>query len=846
MKNMPTAIYIGKGSEIPYYLAEHEGYLVDAIEPNDLDYITEYLKNDEIVRPSVRDTLEGDARLIMMDINMLDGINKFSNLIDKIVEARLKGEHLENFDDDISKKIIRIIESKGIMNFDGSTNISVLKNSKEYLEDIKLIMDNIGYRVILGDKKFEFIKNYVEQMKKEALIRRKDSRFNTGDNRDLVEPTDSNKVKEIEKESNKEWKPMFVLTSTEELSDRTNSENVRTEYQKLYLMQKLLNDFDIDIDVPAVVNVRSEFDVKLEPAILKNVQQIRDKIKDIALKKGNNENINLEDATSRKIYSIIESFDSSNIDVGKVMAELDIVDIIGIEEIKKINSVMGRIDRIATKNQQKVEERTENTDKQQKKVVRKPRLMIVHDAEEDKELEDLKKDLMSRFIYNSGIDSDKFDMVVSTEEYMPSSFIDPQKMVATLNWLDLFANPNKTDTISIKEALKRAMNMMDVLDVDGSVRSHSLRTALLYHDFLNFMCNDFDWKQVEDILPKESINRYKVSKNEIEDMTRGAYLHDIGKLLNIENTEIMGFAASLQTNSGWITSKVADESRLHHAEIGHSTIEYFKNNFRGNKKFLDYASNMALYHQEYIRDDATITKGYSENGEHKDIILPLEAQYMSIVDVFDAIVSQRNYNSNTTLENTLKIMAGQGGIKILQESEDNPGAFKDVNLDAWCMNNKTKFEFQKGCMSQSQLHFNPILMMGFCQYLQEQLTKEHPFVKFTNDKVQRRDGFRKVVTGIGTINFSKQVIHGEREESNFDLAKLQEDRIIQQVKDFQKLFKAIEGMTKEERKEELFEQLSSIRKDILEATKSMGKFGFSKRILKMLDGKERNSEELAK
>lgn len=811
MKDKITAIYFGKGEEIPKHLSDR-GYLVNAVDPTEaVGRITEYTDEIEVGKnaqyPS-RDTLEGDARLIMMDIAMLDGVMDFCLLIDDIIEKKMNGEALENIEGDYIQEIlyaIKLNENELNKIFNGEKDFSKIKVKKIYLEYVKKIMSSIGYRKILGDKQYEFIAKYVEQMKKSSMERRKDSRYESGDARDLLEGSE-------------QWKPMFILISNQELSERTNSENVRVEYHQLYLMQKLLNDFEIKIDVPAIVNVRSAFDVKFDMELLSNVKNIRDKIEGVIDKKAKGKSIDKSDELEDTISNIIDTLNIELVvnyeNIKLVMDKMDILDIVGMEKAVKIISIIEQIEKVSLSNL-----RENDT----------PRLLMVDKSEKEEEKneeeEKLKEALLERCIKELDVSTDRFEVVNGSDQYA-RGIIDPRKVLTTIDWLNLFANPNNKEKIGIDKVLDKAVSMSDVLDVDGSVMAHALRTSLLMKNFLDYYTKNVDWDGVKEIIPEESVFRYQISDEKADNIAIAAYLHDIGKLLNVNNQEIMNFSATLQTNTGRITSEVADDTRLHHPEIGYKTLEFLEEKF-GSKKFLKYAKNMALYHQEYINDNTQFQKGYSVDGKHNDLLIPLEAQMMMIIDVFDAIVSQRNYNPNTTLEGTMSIMAAQGGIRITKgDKSDRTGEYIPVDPNNWCMGPGIKFVFEEGCIGQDTLHFNPVLLKIFFEYIQSDMAKEYSFIKLKDKDVGLES--RKVVTAIGTRDFSKYHMHRESGEKEFSIKNIQKDLIIQQVEKFEKIYFKMAGNFE-------IEVLKQLRKEIENSVKELKDPLFGFQIIVMLN-----------
>jgi len=133
--------------------------------------------------------------------------------------------------------------------------------------------------------------------------------------------------------------------------------------------------------------------------------------------------------------------------------------------------------------------------------------------------------------------------------------------------------------------------------------------------------------------------RLGLSPKKVENLKIAAILHDIGKI---------GIDESILNKPGRLTEEEFEKIKQH-PEIGVKIIK--------DIDFLKDASEIILSHHE--RYDGT---GYPEGRKHKDIIL--EAQILSIADVFDALTSERPYRNAMTVEEALDIIEKGKGIQF--------------------------------------------------------------------------------------------------------------------------------------------------------------------------------------
>jgi putative two-component system response regulator len=121
-------------------------------------------------------------------------------------------------------------------------------------------------------------------------------------------------------------------------------------------------------------------------------------------------------------------------------------------------------------------------------------------------------------------------------------------------------------------------------------------------------------------------------------LLKSALLHDVGKI-KIPDSILLK------------TDKLNDDefSKIKtHTIHGKNILESLQKKVP-NQQFLEYAKTLAYYHHE--RWDG---KGYPENLEKNEI--PLQARMMTIVDVYDALVSERPYKTPFTHEEAMEII----------------------------------------------------------------------------------------------------------------------------------------------------------------------------------------------
>ena len=141
-----------------------------------------------------------------------------------------------------------------------------------------------------------------------------------------------------------------------------------------------------------------------------------------------------------------------------------------------------------------------------------------------------------------------------------------------------------------------------------------------------------------DEIKKQDLFSEIVNKWDINLLLQSAQLHDIGKI---------GISDQILKKPGSLTKEEFEEMKKH-AIIGYKIIERIERD-SGESELLNYAKIFALNHHENW--DGT---GYPNGLKGNKI--PLEGRIMAIIDVYDALVSERPYKKAFTHEEAIKII----------------------------------------------------------------------------------------------------------------------------------------------------------------------------------------------
>ena len=145
---------------------------------------------------------------------------------------------------------------------------------------------------------------------------------------------------------------------------------------------------------------------------------------------------------------------------------------------------------------------------------------------------------------------------------------------------------------------------------------------------------------------------------DFDSFASAACLHDVGKI------HITG---SILNKPGELTDEEFEEVKTHTLEGEKIIYQMIKQT--GEAEFLHNAKLVAVYHHE--RWDGT---GYPYGLKGQDI--PLPGRIMAIVDVYDALVSDRPYRKAKTHDEAIKIITDESGTHFDPSIVD---AFTDVS-----------------------------------------------------------------------------------------------------------------------------------------------------------------------
>lgn len=194
----------------------------------------------------------------------------------------------------------------------------------------------------------------------------------------------------------------------------------------------------------------------------------------------------------------------------------------------------------------------------------------------------------------------------------------------------------------VEEKIQEMEQMYDLVTVsfaglvesrDGVTGGHLKNTSLYFTAFINYLKSV---PKFRDYLPNIIVKK----------ACRCAPLHDVGKIAIRD--EVLQKPASLSENEF--------RQMKAHTVIGGELFAFLQRNIP-DKEFARLAGNIARYHHE--RWDGT---GYPEGLKGEEI--PLEARIMSIVDVYDALTSERPYKKAFSHEKAVAMIASGSGTQF--------------------------------------------------------------------------------------------------------------------------------------------------------------------------------------
>ncbi|MDR1811504.1 MAG: HD domain-containing protein [Candidatus Fibromonas sp.] len=204
----------------------------------------------------------------------------------------------------------------------------------------------------------------------------------------------------------------------------------------------------------------------------------------------------------------------------------------------------------------------------------------------------------------------------------------------SIRWMQMIRN----EMINVQENMAQTI-AQTVESRDENTGGHIIRTA-------TFMS----------LLAEEFVVKGRITKEQLDLIVRAAPLHDIGKI---------GVSDSILLKPGPLTNEERKEM-MSHSERGAILIKKMQKKFDSHT-YLQYAYDIALNHHE--RFDG---KGYPHGKKGEEI--PFWARLMSVVDVYDALVSDRVYRKGMEIDKACEIVFSGAGTQfdpeVLQAFDD--------------------------------------------------------------------------------------------------------------------------------------------------------------------------------
>ena len=185
-------------------------------------------------------------------------------------------------------------------------------------------------------------------------------------------------------------------------------------------------------------------------------------------------------------------------------------------------------------------------------------------------------------------------------------------VLITNYYLETLWQEHRNNARAIESGMLRSLNALSMVR-DNETGNHILRTQHYV-------------KRLAEQLKAMGIYAAELSERAIDNMTKAAPLHDIGKV-GIPD-DILKKPGSL-SDEEWVIMKT-------HAALGENVLNAAKVEDSKHAKVLDVAIEIAGAHHENWDGS-----GYPRGLKHEEI--PLSARIMSLADMYDALVSERVY-----------------------------------------------------------------------------------------------------------------------------------------------------------------------------------------------------------
>ena len=225
--------------------------------------------------------------------------------------------------------------------------------------------------------------------------------------------------------------------------------------------------------------------------------------------------------------------------------------------------------------------------------------------------------------------------------------------------ISIFISRNSNEKEMLKKDLAKsfhtsATSMVLVANThDSETGEHIIRTK----KYVKLMAEE---------LYRRGLYTHTLTPHNIELIYESAPLHDIGKV---------GIPDNILKKPGRFTAQEYEIMKTHSklgADIIKKSLEYYEHN-----PLLEFAYNIALYHHEKWNGT-----GYPEQLKEDEI--PIEAQLMSIADIYDALISKRRYKESFSYKKVESIIIDERGISfnplLVDIFIEQKEKFKEISL----------------------------------------------------------------------------------------------------------------------------------------------------------------------
>jgi len=222
---------------------------------------------------------------------------------------------------------------------------------------------------------------------------------------------------------------------------------------------------------------------------------------------------------------------------------------------------------------------------------------------------------------------------LGVEEYFSLSFDSELlhlrlRKVVEKSWFVVWTRQIRREMVNLQEDM--ALTMAQTVESrDLNTGGHIMRTQM----FIGTLGDEF-------------VNKGTITRDQLNFIVRAAPLHDIGKI---------GVPDSILLKPGPLNDKEREEMKKH-AEKGAELIKKMQKKFESHA-YLPYAYDIALCHHEHFDG-----RGYPNGIKGEEI--PFWARLMAVVDVYDALVSDRVYRKGMPREDALEIVFGGEGTQF--------------------------------------------------------------------------------------------------------------------------------------------------------------------------------------